>query len=495
MTAARLVGLAAIAALALAGCLRDDYSCHTDADCNLGSGGRCEADHRCTVFDSTCPLGHRYTHAGAVDGTCFDDATLPANVCAPGQPPAPSDTHDACVAAVCSALPSCCTTGWSEACVQQAQIACPVTCDTRIAITAGKNLTTPQALYDLRITGTTVRFDRLDTAPGPAARAQFLDWLAPAPGTSEPRLAGLDAGKANLLVGDGATATQLPLPTDRSYDGAYAVDWDRDGRDRAVLACTGVPDGNPLQVLDLATGARRALHTPGQLPMWTPGDWDGDPYPDAVTATGNGTNYELTHSVDSGDAAHVRDVEVAWSSGTGTSSGPPQRGYSWTDVDRDGVLDLVAWGSELRVHFGNDPRPPNAPRTRIDCSPLALNPPADCPTTTNIDLVGTGVAGAGAPLVFSIDDGTRNLYDLAYSGRTPTLPTAPLWSESCMGGCPPIRAVVARDLDGDHKLDLIAIDAMLGIYIRYASGGSMTIPPPAMTAYGIVRVSVSGAPR
>lgn len=487
--------------LALAGCLHDDYTCHTDSDCNLGSGGRCELDHRCTQYDSTCALGRRYVHAGPQTGACFQDAVAPANPCAPGQPPAPTDTTDPCASAVCAKLPSCCTTGWSEACVQQAQVSCALTCDTRIAITAERNLEpsalAPYALYDLRFGAGAPSYQRIDTLPGSQARAGFLAWLAPAPGATEPRLAGLDAGRQNLVIDDGSTTETVPLPTDRSYGGVDSVDFDRDARDEAVLACHGVPDGAPLRVLDLATQAQRGMVAAGQMPLVEWGDWDGDGFPDALAAAGNSQTYYLVHGVDSGDASHQRVVEEAWAAGTGMNLGPPLTSFSWADVDRDGALDMIAWGAELRVHFAHDTRPPNQPRVRVDCTPLALNPPNGCATTsTNVDIVGTARAGDGAPLVFSITDGSRNLYELAFSGQTPTLPTTPLWSEICAGEpCQPIRAIVARDLDGDHQLDLIAIDAQLGIYIRYATGTIQTIAPPSTTSFALVRVSVSGAPR
>src|SRR6185436_2028753 len=101
---------------------------------DVGTAGRCELDHRCSQIDATCSTNRRYSdHAGAVANTCFDDRATPLNLCAAGQAPA---IPDKCAATVCQQLPSCCATGWSEACVQQAQILCPeVQCDTRIAIT------------------------------------------------------------------------------------------------------------------------------------------------------------------------------------------------------------------------------------------------------------------------------------------------------------------------------------------------------------------------
>jgi hypothetical protein len=179
----------------------------------------------------------------------------------------------------------------------------------------------------------------------------------------------------------------------------------------------------------------------------------------------------------------------------------PVQAFSWADLDGDGVLDLVMFGSEVRIHYGNDTRAPNSPRVQIDCNPLAVNPPVTC-VGTDIDVVGTPVFTAnGTQLAISIDDGTRNLYRVDFSGKTAALRPAIL-SQTCAGGtgttCAPIRAIVARDVDGDHQLDLIAIDAALVVYVRFANGTITTIQPPAAlptTNFKVVRASVSGAVR
>ena len=108
----------ALASCALAACIEPDYRCHGDEDCNIGDVGRCEVDQRCTAIDPTCATNRRYAeHSGEVSGLCFDDHVSPANLCAAGQPPA---VAEGCTSNVCDALPSCCSTGWSEACVLQA---------------------------------------------------------------------------------------------------------------------------------------------------------------------------------------------------------------------------------------------------------------------------------------------------------------------------------------------------------------------------------------
>jgi hypothetical protein len=69
---------------------------------------------------------------------------------------------------------------------------------------------------------------------------------------------------------------------------------------------------------------------------------------------------------------------------------------------------------------------------------------------------------------------------------------------SGVSNCPAIRAIVARDVDGDHKLDLIAIDASLAVYIWRTNGPAITIAAPSILPTGnfkVVRTSVTGTAR
>ena len=61
-------------------------------------------------------------------------------------------------------------------------------------------------------------------------------------------------------------------------------------------------------------------------------------------------------------------------------------------------------------------------------------------------------------------------------------------------------ALVSRDLDGDHLLDLVAIDARLRIYTALAANSfawsaPTSIPTTVTSTFYSVNVSVSGAPR
>jgi len=196
-----------VGCLLLVACVQDHYRCEVDTDCNLGDGGRCEADRYCTHFDASCQLTQRsYTeHSDELSNTCFVGEVTPLDMCASGQPPA---LPMGCGAKVCTTLPACCTTGWSEACVVEAQIQCPeVVCDTRIAITATRG-TKPIEIYDARYDGTTWQvIPRFDLTA-------FGTYLAPAPGTAEPRFAGF-VDTSSLSI-DSSTGTQTLATSPRS---------------------------------------------------------------------------------------------------------------------------------------------------------------------------------------------------------------------------------------------------------------------------------------
>ena len=96
-----------------------------------------------------------------------------------------------------------------------------LTCDTRIAITAVKGSTTE--LWDLRWNGTVWL-----PAPNTTLGAP-LAWVAPAPGTVEPRLAGSMADA--VIVGD----ERIPIPAGQTITSITGVSFDRDQRDTVAV--------------------------------------------------------------------------------------------------------------------------------------------------------------------------------------------------------------------------------------------------------------------
>ncbi|TMQ11760.1 MAG: hypothetical protein E6J90_33785, partial [Deltaproteobacteria bacterium] len=71
------VALVSLAGLASCAPLHADFVCTDDASCVSASGaqGTCEANHRCSLLDSTCPSGHRYADAsGSLSNQCTTGA-------------------------------------------------------------------------------------------------------------------------------------------------------------------------------------------------------------------------------------------------------------------------------------------------------------------------------------------------------------------------------------------------------------------------------------
>jgi hypothetical protein len=206
--------------LLVAGCYEDRYVCNERTDCDLGQGGRCEIDDHCTQRELTCDTLRAYTeHSAELSNQCFDDTVVLLNACAGGQPAAKSE--GACFTKVCEQLPACCHVGWTDACVQLAQetVECALNCDVRIALTATRG--TVIEGWDVRWTGT-------EWTTEPRNDLEALSWVAPAPGSTLPRLAGSTG--TELIIGE----SHLPIEAGRQYGAITSVAFDRDRRDTVV---------------------------------------------------------------------------------------------------------------------------------------------------------------------------------------------------------------------------------------------------------------------
>ena len=484
--------LHALVVVMVVGCIHDHYECAVDAECNLMAGGRCEADHHCTEPDVKCAVGRSYSsHSGAESGTCWPGTAELQNVCAGGQPAA---VATGCAALVCGALPTCCTTGWGDACVLEAERTCQTVCNTWIAITATKAGPYTE-LWDLRYDGATW------TAKERQDRHGVLSYLAPAPGTGQPRISGFIGTDNALAVGDPPAETDYVLPRDHKYSDVSSVDLDRDLRDTVALSWqdSNTPINSFIEVLKLGGGDVRQIPTPAAIRQcW--GDDDHDAFPDAVA--GSGTRYNFLDNIPGAD--HQRSLEGLVSSnfgGAGTAGAPNVRSFEWADLDGDGLLDLVAFGNSLRTHL-SAARLSDQATLNIDCDPPVTNP-----FGTGCDPSLASFAGAvlpstaGTDIIAATSPG-RGVYRIHPHGTTADIAPIMVGVAPCGTMCPPILAVVTRDLDGDHLLDIIAIDSSLEVYVglttvdptlsRLVHQHPISTPTIGFTA---VRASVSGAPR
>lgn len=499
--AGRAAWLAACLALCAAGCLDPDYHCTTNRDCDVGVAGRCEVDRRCTAYDPACASHRRYSdHSGPASNTCFDDAVTPVNSCAAGQPPA---RREGCAATVCTALPSCCVTGWSEACVQQAQRSCSnVVCDTRIAVTASDRMGNSELW--------SVAWDGAHWMMVPDPRKGVLAWLAPAPGDEQPQLA--FAGASSPSTAELSLAGRsLSIPAG-TYLEASSVDFDRDGRPTAVLGYTDLNGAARLAIVKLDDGSSRASSAFASRLSW--GDLDYDAFPDgmATSASPGSGNYRLLSNAETADRNRAIGAVVETSMGSGVTTGSPAvRGFGWVDVNRDHLLDVVAYGSEINLHVGQRLGLPDTPQIRLDCDPPAVSSSCNgsggtTNTQTAQSFAGTAVPEtAGVALVIAtfpanpvMEPPSLHRAEIASSPLAVTQLSAYAFPPCGAAQCPPILAVIARDLDGDHQLDVIAIDSELQVYT--ALGGQLQLTraiklPTALPTVFDVRTSVTGVPR
>lgn len=498
-----LVGLS----LAAAGCYEDRYQCTMDAQCDLGVGGRCEADGYCSSFDLTCSATHyRYeTHAAELTDVCYDDRAELANPCAGGQGPA---LPEGCFANVCARLPACCEIGWLDACVQVAQEECDLACDTRIAITATRSPTTE--LWDLRWDGSTWQItQRSDLLPP-------LSWVAPAPGSVEPRLAATTM--ATLLVGD----AMFPIPPGRTYTSITSVSFDRHQVDTIAAGYFVDVTTSGTDLYDLPDGTMRTSTVAGLYLAW--GDTNRDSFPDGVATGGNGNVYRFLENAD--DGMYSRKVVNQTASnltGGPTPGAPPLRSIDWLDLNGDTRLDLAVFGMSIRVHETAEALR-DQPDLELDCSPPTMA--RACAADPEPDLEQMAFVGAGLPtrdgasLVFA-QFPDRKLWRAKQMDATLSATQMPFPNDGCRciqtcddtkcpganctctydcSSCVPVLAIVSRDLDADKKLDLVAIDAKLRIYTamaaqNFAWGAPTQIPTTITQPFFSIGTSVSGAPR
>ncbi|HTL36132.1 MAG TPA: VCBS repeat-containing protein [Kofleriaceae bacterium] len=498
-----MVRALAVAAVLLTGCFDNVYHCTKDEQCDVGAAGRCELDGFCTHFDPTCSTARRYSdHAGVLTNQCYDDRVVPINACAGGQAPA---APEGCFADVCARLPACCNTGWTDACVQVAQEACPtLKCDTRIAVNAKRDATP----------GTSDRFELIwdgaawTNVPKPGLGAP-LAWIGPKPGDGAPRLV---STMQNVLVVDGVSPMR-PTPPDQTYNAITSVDFDRDGRD-TVVAAFSTSTSNGYEIWKVGTESFRVVNGASERLSW--GDDNRDGYPDAIAANAN-TAYAFVDNID-GDG-HIRTLAgqaTANTTGGVTPGAPGIRSIDWMDFDGDTNLDLVVFGASIRIHTKPDDLNDTA-QFDLDCDPpstLRSCMSAPEPDLEQIAFVGAALPSATDPAIIAASYPGRQLYrienpavpagvfpfpnDQCVCPKTPTGCTGNQCTGYDCNACQPVLAVIVRDLDADHLLDIVAIDAKLRVYVGlakdgYAFGTAMPLISPLPTLYTSIDVSVSGA--
>jgi hypothetical protein len=104
---------------------------------------------------------------------------------------------------------------------------------------------------------------------------------------------------------------------------------------------------------------------------------------------------------------------------------------------------------------------------------------------------------SGKPSLALSTDQLRELYRVKDPAGTPQISKVP--TGLCVianPGCEPILAIVARDLDHDGVVDLVAIDAALHVFTVLGSAPAVASMPMTPTAGGFVqlRTQAAGSP-
>jgi hypothetical protein len=354
-------------------------------------------------------------------------------------------------------------------------------------------------------------------------RTGFLEWLAPAPGDTAPRLAGLD-GSGNLLVGEGSATSTIPLPAlpqttpVSSYNGIASIDFDRDGYDTAVLSGGNATVGS-VDAVKLGSGATRLLAEGSpSLPLETWGDPDGTPFPGAAAASGDGAAYRYLYNAEP-TGTDARTIQYSDGGTMSAGDNPTVRDFDWGDLNLDKHDDLVAFGAAIQVHLGMEPSPlANTPAPRIVCNPPRLAGGSACATVgfagglevqpdndTNIvaSLVDTIVVGSGSTA--TEPNHVITVYRLHYDFSTSAIDQSTMFTLSdptrCANPCA-IESVVVRDFDQDGVMDVLGIDSNLNLWMGL-SGSNNNKPPTELdlvtpgigspsVSFPILRTSVSG---
>jgi hypothetical protein len=336
-----LGSMALVICCLLGGCLpARAFQCDEQATC--GPGARCEPDGYCSVVDSTCDSGWRYADsAGANAGTCVGGsivdagadagpdagdggslcpldpdagAVAPRSECVAGPPIAACS--NGCTAAVCAADPSCCSTQWTERCVQLAELddsACPGRSCSNVLTMAGYDV--PIAAVHDPESGEWSEAWHWSTFDGYVASLDWADYDGD--------------GDADLVI---ATDCGLRVfRTDPPFEGHLSMtsvwEWapiEQDGH---------CPDNHPEKFL-------------GRSARWI--DWNGDGALDLVLA---GVGGVVRAAYDPAKQGFVPG-EVLVADGVPR---PDAADVDVADVNRDGRMDLaIGLGAAARLYLQDD---------------------------------------------------------------------------------------------------------------------------------------------
>jgi hypothetical protein len=253
------------------------------------------------------------------------------------------------------------------------------------------------------------------------------------------------------------------------------------------------PVQHAIEVIKLDDGTTRTIAVPRSQHLgW--GDTDHDAFPDGIA--GFNAGYAVLDNVESDEPSRARTLSGTTTTninGMDTPPAPPIRGFDWIDLDGDHRLELAVFGTQVRIHLG-DVRLSSTPAFTRDCDPLVAA--GQCAVPEAVAFAGAALPSLDAPAIVAATFPARKVYRIAFDPRDPQNPSIALLPDTCPA-CAPIIALVARDLDGDRRLDLVGIDTRLHVHTALAAEGHLFregVPITTALTYVTVELSVSGAP-
>ncbi len=461
----RVLLLLAISALAT-GCLRKTSyeSCSSAPDCAAaGSGARCESNHACSVSDMSCSSGYRYHgSAGTVAGECVPADTVidtampdtPAVVPAPGRECVPGiplpASYSGCATMVDGKEPRCGTEMWDRLCVRWAEQLCQLPCTQMAFIGADTNPVVVRLSDDVVLWR--------DTATDYASAAAWGDY----DNDGDPDLAIVGDTLLRVYENKGwdevshtLTLEQVHATNWGTIEQAYPelngtdvqwVDIDRDGDLDAVFAGYGGMvvarnQGNNIFIEDaplLVTNAPVDTDADPDSPSiirtaW--GDADGDTWPDvAIVRRGKPHLFYKNDGHGNVVATHWDDEPYDFGAGV-----------EWCNLDDDPLPELVLSGYSFVWVADNEGGKPSPTLTPIGEQGLSSSDIecADLDGDGDLDLFVTGDDGAPARAYTNAANKISSLSE-SWRDSTTAAGTTSQWNG------------VLGDLDGDHKLDVLA---------------------------------------
>lgn len=460
------LALALVTATLSAACLRTPaYHCDSAAQCEAGGvAGRCEASGYCSVPDPSCGSGYRWA-SGAPDSGCVGAGGPDGgpgstfDLCWPQ--PARARGVDACVDSVCAKDARCCDREWSDQCVNLAETTCGHACGAVVG-SIGYGTIRVQQWDGTRLAPVWTKTTFANTGTSAIAWADF-------DGDHKPDLATCESGSQTLpgkicVWTNGGSCGEAFCQV-KCVDSAdcYQVSWvdiDHDG-DLDVAMMGAYQSALWLNDQGLFGNTLRMPFGAANVAGAAWADVDGDGQIDIAQAGYD--SKAIVSRITSGGPDAVTLTPIWDDSATDATS--RHEDVAFGDVDLDGRVDLVVSGQGLLKVWKN--ATPEADGFMTGTTPSYTDPTYDAASIALLDVDEDG----DLDLVVADDGGHVDVLRNNAANGASTITMTPFWVS---GASFNVAEVVARDVDGDHHVDLVVgsdeVSASTSLSIYLARG-------------------------